>query len=451
MEPANLTSLDASAPVLARSLPPDDELRVTLHNEVHARPHARIRLPAVVTFVAVLNEDVRREQEWAHLQRLPGQQDLPASALQGNFLRLRWEGYTVKWERHTEFTRYSIVQPLPQGAELGSERPPLLDALVTPPGWLADIPGRTVAAIQLVLLEADTTDQASTMAQAQQWFGRKNLVVSQMGRGRAWALTDFVINSDGFERILVLAPPGFSEVRAGRVAMRLLELETYRLMALRGLPVAKSLAPELSRSEAELADITAQLDSKRLSEQALLDRLIALAARVERSMAEHSYRFSATRAYATLVNQRIEALREQSVDGTQTLGAFMRRRLSPAIDTVQSVAQRLGSLSERIVRTSALLRTRVDIAAEGQNQQLLAKLTRGQELQLRLQSTVEGLSIAAISYYVVSLLLHGANALHEWGVPIHPELAVGTVIPLVLLGVWRTIRRIHDTLHADSH
>jgi uncharacterized membrane-anchored protein len=125
----------------------------------------------------------------------------------------------------------------------------------------------------------------------------------------------------------------------------------------------------------------------------------------------------------------------------------MQRRLGPAMATVAATAQRLAALSERVVRTSALLRTRVDIATETQNQQLLAKLTRGQELQLRLQSTVEGLSIAAISYYVVSLLFYVAKALKQAGAPIEPELAVGLLIPLVLWGVWRTVQRIHARIH----
>jgi uncharacterized membrane-anchored protein len=130
------------------------------------------------------------------------------------------------------------------------------------------------------------------------------------------------------------------------------------------------------------------------------------------------------------------------------LGEFMQRRLSPAMATVAATGQRLVSLSERISRASALLRTRVDIATEVQNQQLLEKLTRGQELQLRLQSTVEGLSIAAISYYVVSLLLYGGKALKGAGVPVNPEIAAGALIPLVLWAVWRTTRRIHERIHA---
>ena len=428
-------------------LPPDDSLRTTLHNEVHARPAARVRLPALVIFVAVLNEGIHREQEWEHLCRLPGQDNLPLDSLHGNFVRLILDGYTVKWERHTEFTRYSIVQPLPDAATLGASQPDLLCAMRVAPQWLCAIPGRTVAAIQMALLHGDLTQETLLMEQAQTWFGDTQLVASQLGNGHSWGVTDFRIGADGFERILVIAPPTTSQTRAGRISQRLLELETYRLMALRGLPAAKQVGSLLADAEGALADITAGLERKSASDQELLDTLIALAARVERATAQHIYRFSATRAYDSLVGQRIAELREKAIPGTTTIGEFMQRRLSPAMATVAASAQRLSSLSERVARTSALLRTRVDIATEVQNQQLLEKLTRGQELQLHLQSTVEGLSIAAISYYVISLLLYAGKALKSGGVPINPEMAAGALVPVVLWAVWRTTRRIHARLN----
>lgn len=442
------STLDAPALAPSGPLPPDDDLRVALHNEVHSRPSARIRLPALIVYVAVLNEGVTRETECEHLRRLPGQHALPLQALNGNFLRLRFDDHTVKWERHTEFTGYVIVQALPPDAGLGARAPALMSQPAVSPDWLRGIPGRTVAAIQLAMVNAELTDAPALMAQAHQWLGLRTLVASQLGNGHSWALTGFQIGADGFERMLVVAPPATTtEARAGRIAQRLLELETYRLMALRGLPVAKALGPVLTEAEGELANITARLENKSASDQELLDTLVAMAARVERATAEHAYRFAATRAYDTLVGQRIAELRESPIPGTQKLGEFMQRRLSPAMATVAATAQRLASLSGRIERTSALLRTRVDIATEVQNQQLLEKLTRGQEMQLRLQSTVEGLSIAAISYYVVSLLLYGGKALKGAGVPLNPEIAAGVLIPLVLWAVWRTTRRIHQRFH----
>jgi uncharacterized membrane-anchored protein len=438
---------EVQSPVAPSYLPADDALRRTLHNEVHARPQARIRMPALVVYVAVLNDGVSREQECAHLCTLPGQEDLRVERMQGNFLRLRLDGYTMKWERHSEFSRYSLVQTLPEHARLGATDPELLHGLVLPTDWLRNIPGRTIAAIKLVMVHGDLTDAESTFLVAQRWFGARPLVASLVGvNGHSWAVTDFALRPSGFERILVIAPEITSQTRAGRVSQRLLELETYRLMALRGLPVAKELAPLLANAEAELADITARLESKSAADQDLLDTLVSLSARVERITATHVYRFSATRAYEALVAQRIAELHEQTIPGMQTIGEFMQRRLSPAMATVAATEQRLASLSERVARASALLRTRVDIVTESQNQQLLAKLTRGQELQLHLQTTVEGLSIAAISYYVISLLLYGAKALKAGGVPVNPEAAAGALIPLVLWGVWTATRRIHKSV-----
>lgn len=433
-----------------RLLPPDDALRTELHNEVHARPPARIRTPALVTFVAVLNRDVPRELELAHLRTLPGQQALSASDVQANFLRLHLGGYTLKWERHTEFTRYSVVSPLPESLGLTASNPDLGSAMGIDPAWLAAIPGSTVSAIQLAMLEHPLDDPPAALALGQRWLGGQDALAALLGQARTMVMSDFLLRKDGFERMLVLAPEGITPARVGRVSQRLLELEVYRLMALRGLPVTKSLSPMLLRAESGLAEIIGQLETRADTEQALLDTLIHLAARVERATAEHMYRFSASQAYAELVRQRINDLREQAIPGTQTPGDFIQRRLSPAMATVASTAQRLASLSQRIERTSALLRTRVDIATEAQNQELLARLTRGQQLQLNLQTTVEGLSIAAISYYVVSLLLYGAKALKGAGLAIQPEMTAGALIPLVLWGVWRATRRVHDRLHREQ-
>ena len=441
--------------ITSRFLPHEDALRRELHNEVHARPSARVRVPALIVYVAVLNAGVTREKEWAHLRLLPGHADLTLESLQGNFLRLRCDHFTVKWERHTEFTRYSIVQSLPDNAGWGAEQPELATHVEVGTEWLRGLPGQTMAAIHLGMLQADM-NQPELIATAQAWLGPGAVLASRMGNTtegmpHSCILTHFRIGEDGFERMLVLAPDGTTEARAGRISQRLLEMETYRLMALRGLPVAKNLSAMLSAAESQLADITGLLESKGETDQALLDLLVSLAARIERATAEHGFRFSATRAYDTLVSQRLAELRERPISGTQTLGEFMQRRLSPAMATVQATEKRLASLAERVSRSSALLRTRVDIATEAQNQVLLEKLTKGQALQLRLQSTVEGLSIAAISYYVVSLLLYGAKAIHAAGVPVQPEVAVGVLVPFVLWGVWRTTRKIHEKLKNAGH
>lgn len=441
-------------------LPRDDASRRALHNEVHARPPARIELPALITHIAVLNAAVSVAQEHEHLAKLPLTASLQTEDLAGQFLSLHFQKCTLKWERHSEFTGYTLVQGLGADFALAAAQPDLSTALALPGDWLRSIPGQTICAIQLVMLEEDSGDIQVWLAQAQRWFGGHPTVASSMGNpvptrsgalGHSLAITRFHLEDDGFERMLVLAHPGTSQNRAGRIAQRLLELETYRLMALRGFPIARGLGASLAQAEAALASITQQLEIKSTSDQSLLDQLVALATGVERIMAEHDYRFSATAAYHALVEQRILELREKAISGTPTIGEFMHRRLSPAMATVAATRKRLNSLSERVARTSELLGTRVNIATEEQNRQLLEKLTKGQAMQLRLQTTVEGLSLAAISYYVVSLVLYTGKALKSAGLAIDPEVLAGASIPVVLLMVWKIIAKVHAKLRQNEN
>jgi uncharacterized membrane-anchored protein len=431
-------------------IPADDALRLTLHNEVHSRPTGEVTLPAIVHYVAVFNDGISNEQACQHLQQLPNMAGLSPDKLRDQFIQIPLEKGVLKWEKHTEFTRYMVYQTVTaqQAFEAIAHMDAGLDIL--PLGWLAAIPGRTFVAARLMVLPDPLTDTQATLKSARQWLGQNPIVASKIGvDGHSLAVSDFLIDDSGFERFLVFAPLGSSPTRIGRVVQRVLEVETYRMMALRGLPVAKALSPQMTAAEKQLASMTVLLEDKDTPDQKLLDELISLAARIEQATAINLYRFSATRAYDAIVNQRITELREKPVVGTQTIGEFIRRRLSPAIATVASTADRLTSLAERVSRTSSMLRTRVDIATEDQNQAFLEKLTRGQALQLRLQSTVEGLSIAAISYYVVSLVLYLAKATQAAGVNVKPEVAAGVSIPFVIFLVWLLVRRIHKRLNKD--
>ena len=431
-------------------LPADETQRMVLHNEIHSRPSATFKLPSLVVYVAVLNAAVSSQEEWAHLKLLPGHQDLDANRMKGNFLQLHCPDYKVIWERHTEFTRYTIVQALPEHAGWGSQHPELSAQVATGQGWLTSIPGKTITAIHLVILNEGMDDEEEFF-KAKNWLGEGTLIGSKMGRtadarSHSHLLTNLRIGADGFERILVLASPQTSESRSGRIAQRLLELETYRIMSLLSLPVAKKLSGKLLQTEVQLVDITHRLEKKTDSDEALLDHLAGLSAEVESITAENSYRFSAARAYDAIVRERISELREQPLPGIPTVGEFMQRRLAPALATVNATSDRLAALAQRLARATALLRTRVEIATEAYNQELLEKLTKGQALQLRLQSTVEGLSIAAISYYVVSLALYLGKALKAAGLNINPEMLAGFSTPVVLFVSWKLIQRIHRSL-----
>jgi uncharacterized membrane-anchored protein len=232
---------------------------------------------------------------------------------------------------------------------------------------------------------------------------------------------------------------------------RLFEIEAYRMMALLALPIARRQAPRVLAIERALATLTDDMARDGDRDEKLLGELSRLAAEVESGLAASSFRFGAARAYHDLVRQRVAELRESRQDGFQTIEEFMNRRLAPAMATCTSVSRRLHDLSERVARASALLSTRVDIARERQNQALLASMDRRARLQLRLQQTVEGLSVAAITYYIVGIVGYLAKALKAAGFSVNPDLATGLAIPLIALLIVFGLRRVRQRIVGDEH
>jgi len=200
--------------------------------------------------------------------------------------------------------------------------------------------------------------------------------------------------------------------------------------------------------EHSLASLAAQIARDDGADEALLGKLTGLAADVESAIVASQYRFGASRAYYELVRARIAELKERSLPGIQTIDEFMERRLAPAMATCFSVSQRLRELSERVAMASGLLSTRVEIAREKQNQALLASMDRRAKLQLRLQQTVEGLSVAAITYYVVGLVGYLAKGLKAGGMPVDPEIAMAAAIPVVVVVLAMLLRRVRRKLGA---
>lgn len=417
------------------TLPDDHPERLQLANEVHARPHEALRAPERASYVAVLLEPGERARDHAHVAALCERYSVHAPPADAIHFAATLGTFRLRWERHTEFSSYALFVP---GR---GERPFAEPAAATVPAdWLAAIPGHTVTAVHAELVERTApVPNASEIAAA---FGGNYVVGSGVGDGAGAVFTDFRIHADGFGRVLAFDRE-LSRLQAGRTLQRLFEIETYRMMALLALPVARRIAPRLVGMEHELAQVAAAL-AERGGGEALLEQLTHLAANVESAIGESRYRFGATRAYRDLVESRIAELRERRLPGTQTIGEFMSRRLTPAIATCESAERRLLELSERVARASSLLSTRVGVARERQNQELLASMNRRARLQLRMQETVEGLSVAAITYYVVGLVGYVAKALEATGARIEPAIVTGIAIPvvavLVALGV-RYVRR----------
>ncbi len=419
-------------------LPPDHPDRISLADEVHARPPEPLETPSRATYVAVLVEPDDRERELAHLGTLCARHAVPGPADGVTHFSAALGELRVKWERHGEFSGYTFITS-GRSPEPYSEPPTSL----LPPGWLAAVPGATVVAAHAKLVPAgEGLPDAAMLARH---FGGNIAVGAEIGDGAGLAFTDFRIHADGCARFLVL-DRGFTPRQAGRMLQRLFEIEAYRMMALLALPIARRQSPRIVAIEKSLAVLTddiarEQAGSHTQNDEALLQQLTRLAAEVESGLTASQFRFGACRAYFELVTRRITELRETRLDGVQTIEEFMARRFTPAVATCTTVSQRLHDLSERVAQASALLSTRVEIARERQNQSLLSSMDRRARLQLRLQQTVEGLSVAAIVYYVAGLAGYGAKALKAAGAHIEPDLVVGIVIPVVAVLVMLAVRR----------
>ena len=405
-------------------LPADHAQRFLLANEVHARPNEALSAPERLSYIAVVVNAEEKAREHAHVAALCQRYGALPPPVDAIHFSIDLAVFRMRWQRHTEFSSYTFIRNGADGRPFVSPASQLV-----PPEWLTGIPGRTLVAAHAEVIPQDVLPTGSEIAAV---FEGNYVVGADIGDGVASAFTDFRVHSDGFGRFLVY-DRGMSRYQSGRMLQRLFELETYRMMALLALPIARELSPKLSRMERELADVTATLAREEADDAALLDRVTQLAAEAESAVAATQYRFGAARAYHTLVKSRIEELRERRLPGTQTVHEFMARRLAPAMATCESVAARQVDFSERVGRASRLLSTRVDIVREKQNQALLASMNRRARLQLRLQQTVEGLSIAAITYYGVGLIGYLAKGAKAGGLGFDAELATGIAVPVVAL------------------
>jgi uncharacterized membrane-anchored protein len=427
---------------------PEHPLREVLANELHTRPSEAIEAPAQMTHLAVLTDNP--EAMAAHLAvlcaRLGGPAPAPgASHFAGNLGTLR-----VRYEQHTEFCSFTFIRR-GLGGDLPFEKPVLADL---PAEWLAALPGAVLSGSHLVLESRQEPERPPEDLSLRHFAGNP-VVGSLVGGGAAKAYSDLRMHADRCNRIL-LRDVDLTANHAGRLVQRLLEINTYRAMALLAFPEAKTASAALRRVDMALAGLSARMadaDSPE-SDADLLKELSALTAEVEAIAASRSYRLAASRAYYDLVQRRLEELRADRLDPLITFSGFLERRLAPAMATCQSVTVRLEELSVRCARSAALLRARVEVDLQAQNKDLLASMDRRAKVQLRLQEAVEGLSVVAISYYLVGLvgyLAKGAKAagLSLGGWKIEGELITGIAVPVVALTVYLGLKRAKKAMGVE--
>lgn len=419
----------------------DHPLRYALANELHARPFPVASTPCTVVFLAIKKpEDAisgKPDPDLAHLINLVDrhgvQHPQPGATHYAGQIGRHW----LKWEQHTEFVTYTAITPNVSDRAFNPA-----DFEVFPPDWLMESPGQRVTSAMIRVVERQGDEVVQQALDG--WFEPESLAVARVLDDSAVCASDFRIDPAGHMRFAMFVNPGTGKRRTGRIIQRLCEIETYKAMSMLGFARVKQLMPRIGKLDRQLTELMGQMTNSSALPDALLPDLLSTSIELETLSARSSFRFTATGAYEAIVNQRIEILREERFSGRQSFADFMMRRYDPAIRTVKSTERRLQALSDRAIRAGDLLRTRVDVDRSAQNQALLESMDRRADLALRLQHTVEGLSVVAVSYYAVSLAGYLLYPLTEFGISKGMLTALLTVP--VFLAVWLGLHKLRQRL-----
>jgi len=402
--------------------------RAAIDAEIHARPVTPLTGPLRIRRAAFMPRSGS-----------PGLQALQA-ALVGRHESARRDarqldyeggGYRVTAEIHNEFATLTWAGDLDDWAP-----------------WPKDIgldlfsEMALIAATRIDLVPGDAITPAALAG-----FNPPSLCYSALYDGQAQVATDFFIDKDRFTRYEV-AEGRCGPLRSGVVVRRLLEIETYRSLVLLGLPVARAQSSRVQAQERQLSALVRDLGlgTSMQDNQRSLDLLQGLSLDVGRAIDETSFRFAATHAYADVLRTRISRLDEVSIAEFTTIERYLANRVDPAVSTCTALEKRLNALTAKLERSTELVSARISLGIETQNQAVLDTISRTGRSQYRLQQTVEGLSIIAISYYALALIGYVIEGFA-------PELPIGKApllalaAPVVLAIVWIAIsrlRRNHD-------
>lgn len=408
---------------------PDHPSRKSAQDEVHARPIEPLAAPARIRRVAFLLGQSGDAGALAH-GRLSawcaraGHEPLEDAARRFAFLA---GSRRVIWELHNEFVTVTWAAAAADGEP-----------------WPADIGMEAIAEDSGVILavRVDLQDAGQIGEAALAGFDEVSHCYSRIDDEKAEISTDFVVDADGFTRYEIAAAR-CGPVRNGTIVRRVLEIETYRTLALLGLPLARSVTPMIGELEAQLAALMTKIgDAASMDDnRAALDMLHALQVRAGQIGELTRYRFAASHAYGEILWRRLSRLDETAVGEYSTLHRYLAHRIEPALATCLAIEKRQSALTEKLSQTTALLNARIGLDLQRQNQSLLNTISKTSLGQYRLQRTVEGLSVIAITYYSLAII---ADMLRFFeGIWRFDEARVVALLaPFVLLGAWLGIRHI---------
>lgn len=400
--------------------------RMELHAELHARPSLYFDGDTNVWHVAIVR-DAAASRLSSELFGLAG---VKTTGNGRHGIASVGDG-RLKWEAHSEFVTLTYIEPA------------LPDAAPTPPAHLRKVvdatEGRVIAAVLVIVRNAGPSND----------FGSEgDFVASKVGGGDAEVHSSFRLNGEGFVE-LHLFNRRLNAYRTGRMVRRLLEIETYRMMALLALPTAQNIVSALPALDHRLATLVEHLQAQEKVEKDLLSEVTRLSSDILKLSADARQRFGAAKAYADIVASRLTEIREERVEQRQRVGTFIDRRFQPATRFVQAAERRLTEVTERVGLAGDLLRTSVQVQLEEQNAVLLKSVEERTRVQVHIQQAVEGFSVIAISYYAVGLAKACLESIAELGVDVHAAKAAFLfTIPALVFAVWAVVRHVRRNIAA---
>lgn len=416
--------------------------RFELANELHARPFPSLHAPGSAVFLAIKKGQVAvarsKTEDIEFLIKLLDRFGAPHPQPGATHYSGAIGRHELKWEQHTEFVTFTVFT-----SGLSDRVFDPSEFEVFPEDWLAEAPGMRFTSALIRIEQRVSEDDVA--AKLKNWFVPESLAVSEVLDNSAIIAGDFRINSAGHLQFAVFSSEDTGPQRIGRIVQRLCEIEIYKSVSMLGFSKSRDMAVQMERLEPQLTALMDEMSGDAEAEKTL-DTLLEISGELEALAARSSFRFGATRAYEAIVKQRIDVLREGRYGSRQTFAEFMMRRFDPAMRTVTSTEARIQALADRAMRAGELLRTKVDVARSAQNQKLLESMDRRAQLALRLQETVEGLSVVAISYYAVSLAAYLFYPLTSIIGISKGMLIAGLTLP-VIGAVWWMVQRIKAKIH----
>lgn len=369
------------------------------------------------------------------------------------FLRIDFDGYAMRVERHTEFLTISMVEKgLPKKAGLapGAFDPSALPYL--PFDWISQMPCDVFHAIWLEV--GGKPEFKLTQHDATNILASRAAPGNLISHGAGQLHLSFDRDENGFTRA-VLFNNKIVAARMGRLLQRVMELETYRMLAMMGLATTKSYGAVLNKMDNALnaltQDISATIESPNADMRGLLSKLSVISATLEKTSAETGFRMSATKAYRDLFMARLHGLQLSYLEGHQGLVGFTDRRMMPAMQTCEAFSKRLERTTARASRAGQLIQTETESKIQEQNRDLLMSMDRRASTQIKLQQAVEGFSIAALTYYGVGLVGHLVAGLPLAELGLDATIVKALAVPIIGITVWTLVRRASRRVTRDDN